>query len=550
MTRHGDIWALIGIEPTDDVRAIRRGYAAALKQIDVDAEPDRFAALREAFEAATAMANAGMVAADEPATVDEPPPEDDRWSAQPPPDVTIIAETALPDDIATQPEPLADLPPRSPWEQAAIDDANARAGKLEDLLLTHQQGRQHANVNPNPGEASAMLDHWRVLAADPRMGDLGHYAQVEAWISEIIARALPFSDPLVPVVSDYFGWVEKAAMIGQSSAVQFIVRHRASMVFVAAVSERKHPLHGAWKELTKPARENSRRGAFVRRSKINKLLTTIRSDYPELEDRFDSWRVGLWDDKEPSSISIATVIFGILIGVRLLIFLGDSTSPSRQPDLPTIQPPTAVLDELTTPKPDIDRALKTVSKNAVSGDEVATGNPAFFRDLNTMWDKVNNDTRDYWDFQAAVSQSIYPRLNRVQGKASYEPLRHRIEAQIAQARYFREQGPAYCDGYFSADRSAPVTLSDELLTQERKAVYEVLLDAGADRPDFKRPKTFSVPGELVNATRISSKLDREAFDRAWKGKGRPGELCAVEMALRSEVLKLPRKQGLALMRVM
>lgn len=46
------IWEILGIDPTDDLGAIRRAYTARLKAIDTDAEPRRFAALREAYDAA------------------------------------------------------------------------------------------------------------------------------------------------------------------------------------------------------------------------------------------------------------------------------------------------------------------------------------------------------------------------------------------------------------------------------------------------------------------------------------------------------------------
>ena len=547
MTRHGDIWALIGIEPTDDVRAIRRGYAAALKQIDVDAEPDRFAALREAFEAATAMANAGMVAADEPATVDEPPPEDDRWSAQPPPDVTIIAETALPDDIATQPEPLADLPPRSPWEQAAIDDANARAGKLEDLLLTHQQGRQHANANPNPGEASAMLDHWRVLAADPRMGDLGHYAQVEAWISEIIARALPFSDPLVPVVSDYFGWVEKAAMIGQSRAVHFIVQRRASVIFMTAVMDPKHPLNRAWKELTKPAAEGSKRGFGVRRANVVKLLTQVRSEYPDLEHRFDSWRVSLWEESQAGGggWTGGGLFFVIVILLQFVRLLGNSADTT--PPYPTTPAEIVADDRLTFPRQDIDRLLKQLSHDHVSATDVVERNPDLYDGLTKLWDKTKSSGGNLCDLQAAISEMIWPRFDRVIGKAKYSSLRPYVQARLEEAQFFRSKDPYYCDQFIRGKEvsvNPPTDMADRL----RNTMYDILLDSGPDRPKFEPEKTYSVSSSLIKSAAATANLDEKTFLAAMTSRGTASRHCDASIGLMTEVLKLSEKAALPVMR--
>ncbi|HEX7155636.1 MAG TPA: J domain-containing protein [Burkholderiaceae bacterium] len=47
-----EIWDELGIAPCDDPKVIRRAYAARLRQLDPDREPDAFARLREAYERA------------------------------------------------------------------------------------------------------------------------------------------------------------------------------------------------------------------------------------------------------------------------------------------------------------------------------------------------------------------------------------------------------------------------------------------------------------------------------------------------------------------
>ena len=48
------MWDVLGIDPTDDPKAIRRAYAARLRQMDPDREREAFARLREALEWALA----------------------------------------------------------------------------------------------------------------------------------------------------------------------------------------------------------------------------------------------------------------------------------------------------------------------------------------------------------------------------------------------------------------------------------------------------------------------------------------------------------------
>lgn len=47
-------WEILGLEPTNDERAIKRAYAVRLKSVDVDAQPREFQELREAYETALA----------------------------------------------------------------------------------------------------------------------------------------------------------------------------------------------------------------------------------------------------------------------------------------------------------------------------------------------------------------------------------------------------------------------------------------------------------------------------------------------------------------
>ncbi|MFN3389649.1 MAG: hypothetical protein ACK40O_12030, partial [Allosphingosinicella sp.] len=53
MRRSGP-WAILGIDPTDDRREVKRAYSRILKTIDVDADPAAFVRLRGALDQALA----------------------------------------------------------------------------------------------------------------------------------------------------------------------------------------------------------------------------------------------------------------------------------------------------------------------------------------------------------------------------------------------------------------------------------------------------------------------------------------------------------------
>jgi len=65
------LWEELGIAPSRDPRTIRRAYAARLKQLDPDRNPEAFARLRGAFEWALRRA----ASLDAPGPSAEPPPE-------------------------------------------------------------------------------------------------------------------------------------------------------------------------------------------------------------------------------------------------------------------------------------------------------------------------------------------------------------------------------------------------------------------------------------------------------------------------------------------
>lgn len=53
-------WQQLGIEPTTNLREIKKAYAVKLKQIDQDTQPDQFIALREALQTAQYEAEYGL----------------------------------------------------------------------------------------------------------------------------------------------------------------------------------------------------------------------------------------------------------------------------------------------------------------------------------------------------------------------------------------------------------------------------------------------------------------------------------------------------------
>jgi len=153
-------WAVLGIAPTDDPRAIRRAYAAQLKAIDVEADPKSFVALREAYDSVRSHAPDRPTSLAEPApataTIDADAPAQGSERAIRATAAEIIALLEGDEPIAAIEEPLTDLTLR------LIAEAEAATVDLQD--------------------------------------------ETEHWLVETIADAIPRSDAMVRPANAQYRW--------------------------------------------------------------------------------------------------------------------------------------------------------------------------------------------------------------------------------------------------------------------------------------------------------------------------------------------------------
>ncbi|MES2441811.1 MAG: hypothetical protein V4574_03205 [Pseudomonadota bacterium] len=425
-------WKALGIDPTSDTRAIRIAYAARLKEIDPESDPQAFIALREAFETARIQAQWVDLPDDEDA--DEEDFDDLLWDededaepwtpsgdlytirpsghvpAPPPPDPAWQAP-APPEDPAPAPEPPAEPSRASPWAPItpAVADAHTRA--LATLLYAHDSAAQPW---PTPAQKDEMLTHWRAIIADPRMQEVAYYADAERWFSELIARTAAFSDPLVIPATEVFGWLRSDGAITQTPAVAQVTRRYRALEFLAAVEQRKHPLNPAWRELCRPAGESSRRG-WVSGRKVRQLLRIVRAHYPDLEGCFDWYRVGLWDGSIESGgrggVPWWGIVIFIVIVVRVIASLGDGPGEPARERTPATSPggayapPVQVLPPGATPPvyfappepvpfldgaleqsdADLDQALERLYGDKLDIATIALSDPALYKALVAFW---------------------------------------------------------------------------------------------------------------------------------------------------------------------
>lgn len=228
------IWDLLGVPPGSDRKAIRRGYAARLKEVHPEDDPEGFKALREAFETAQWHADAGFYDefSDEPAeSADvEAAPAGGDWDAP-------IWPEALAPDLAFDPE-------TQPYDTGP--DFSSTHKEFDDrlrLLLDALSGDAPAD----PDALLAVLDG---VLESPEMDEIAVHARVEGLLAYHLASTLPRSDPLLERAVHFFGWAGDEIHAARDWNVDSILGRIRERQQIGHMAFADHPLHRGWRALT------------------------------------------------------------------------------------------------------------------------------------------------------------------------------------------------------------------------------------------------------------------------------------------------------------
>ena len=264
------VWSALGLAPTDDRRAIKRAYAAKLKAIDVDQDPDAFIALRHTLELALRLAEHPQLVEEEEAQEEEQAPEqeEDDWESRshPAPDAGSF-------NLSFIAIPGWTVAPEQPSDTPAF-------AALETLLYE----------TDDPARIAAATE---ALLASPALQSIDGAQDAEIWCARTILAHMPRADPMIVPAMHRFGWLEEDRNWTRRDIVARVMARHRDRWFLHDIAQPGHEHHRAWQALSRPF---VARGAGRIAGRVETLLKMIRGTHRTLLQDLDAESIARWDD--------------------------------------------------------------------------------------------------------------------------------------------------------------------------------------------------------------------------------------------------------------
>lgn len=203
-------WSVLGLDGPSSDTDIRKAYAARLKSMDQDADPDAFQTLRGAYQYARQLAKTAQNTPGDP-VIEDTPPKPDQAGIDP-----------LPVDLAVAPpRPQTVISPiivDGPSESECVD-------QMQNLVVDN----------------NFELAKWRKLLNSPALDDLDVAARFEhalvVSLSDTLVRPKPrtqvlsVSAPWIALIENRFGWLSDGLRFERRFPRHTVLRDRMNRTF-------------------------------------------------------------------------------------------------------------------------------------------------------------------------------------------------------------------------------------------------------------------------------------------------------------------------------
>lgn len=351
MSRASPVWRRLGLAPTADGRAIRSAYAARLKAIDPDTDPQAFHALREDYEQALAMA--AWIAREPAQDAEEGEEEEsgqdadrqdaDRQDAGPLPHEDGADRDAPGDrgDGATDAERGDNADRDTDWDDDWDDDGawTAAPPRFVAAVEDGEDGENQPERAPDPlaapirdlqailfgGEGPLDADETdRLSDAATRLLEaftlvpIDQADEIERWLCYALIESSPRSDAVLLPIARAFGWHREAGTYRQTVPVGFVVSRARAVHYRETVIAGSRASARAWHVLSAPPAPRRLLGDLIDNRAIRRLLLDIRTNHPMLENDLDADTVADWEGRGAASDQLNALVIRLVFIAPLI----------------------------------------------------------------------------------------------------------------------------------------------------------------------------------------------------------------------------------------
>jgi hypothetical protein len=588
---------LLGLKAGADTPAIRKAYAAKLKALDVDADPDAYARLRAARDIALRSAKAAAAQAEARGDAPTAAIEDEAQQPDPEPRETpgswAYAAPLLPHDPPAQGSAIlaGSLPPAdaAPEPQAELAAPDAPPGAREatggppvlasaaptDVTLLQRPDRELARLLHREGDPAPAMDDaeearalrcLRMMLADAAQADLSLHGQIEDWLADLLAGTWPRSAPLLEETAAAFGWESERGQLRERPSIAWLNTRLRGLRFQQKVELPDHPLHKAWVELQRAGWSTRLDRWRTKSSQVHDLLAGVRKHFPELEGHFDPERVASWEGsgtvnlrrgeaatggtapKSPWGAMVYVVIaFAVL---RVVANLADDLDPKRKSPDSLFGPPA----QSAPADPDYDRILAAAVEDAFGKGKTI----AWLREkqaslasilearLRAARSEGANEAGSIAVFTTLVRRLVYIDGQRAAGSTQLQAMRLHLSHIDAASK----GGPDLCSKFLSTGEIDSGRLPPAIRERER-ALAAAMVEAGTlTNPVHEEPRKAAVPGKLIGQIIEATGLPEDRVRITLQDDGTSAEKCAVRRALLQIALDWKDPRQTELLRVL
>jgi hypothetical protein len=310
VSRRRPPWSSLGIDPTGDEREIKRAYAKKLKEIDVEAEPAKFIALRKQFEQAQSQAR--WIGAD----ADDDDDGDADWADDGDEAVHAAAGAALASGTLMDADEwaLGDVGGAAFFAPVVPPPARATPwGQGRDRVAAHFADIEAALRSADAGREGAVDRAVRALWAEPALETVDAAEDVEHRLAHMALNHGAAAAYLLRLASWHYGWARRAQQVGTGWPISEAGRRATAENWFQNIGEGRIAGHAKQVigDLAQPPSGHWHRDFFAKR-RITRFLDDLRRDHPEGEYRFDPDIVRAWERVRNPGISLGS-LFGLVV---------------------------------------------------------------------------------------------------------------------------------------------------------------------------------------------------------------------------------------------